>query len=192
MKKPAIALSAALAIAIILSHAYSAVFVYYPITVGIQPVSPPIVFSPGSNAGQPDLGPGNTIGVDIGTNNISLSLTLHPTYQHTYYHNLSLIVNNDTKAYYVTFRVTGAASLPSGSAARLLVYNSPNGGSIVADVNLLSTGDTSASIPINAGEKWRIDVYIFIPEGAALPSPTTASVQLIYSTSADTPPSVPP
>ncbi|MDT7895223.1 MAG: hypothetical protein RQ855_03385, partial [Desulfurococcales archaeon] len=73
MKKPALALSVALAIAIILSYAFASVFVYYPLTVNLSPVSPPIKFLAGSNANQSDLGGGgspytsNTIGVTIGS-----------------------------------------------------------------------------------------------------------------------------
>ena len=199
LKRPALALSVALAIAIILSYAYSGVFVYYPINVSLQPVNPPITFSPGSNANQNDLGGGgnpyvsNKIGVSTGLKGTVLSLTLHPTFQHNYYYNLSLIVNNDGKAYYITFRVKQAANLPPGSAVRLLVYNAPSGGQKVADVSLLSTGDTSATAQIPAGGKWRIDVYIYIPEVSTLPNPTSAEVQLIYSPETGvTPPSVPP
>jgi len=197
LKKPALALSVALAIAIILSYAFASVFVYYPLTVNLSPVSPPIKFLAGSNANQSDLGGGgspytsNTIGVTIGSDGASLTLTLHPTKQHNYYRNVSLIQNTDGKAYYITVRVNTAASLPAGSQARLLIYDAPSGGSLVANVNLLATGDTSASATIPAGAVWRIDLYIFIPEGASV-SATSASLQLIYSPSSETPPTVPP
>jgi len=198
LKRPALALSVALAIAIILSYAYSAVFVYYPMNVILRPVDPPIIFSPGSNANQNDLGgqnnpyDSNKIDVNTGLQGTVLSLTLHPTYQYNYYYNLSLIVNNDGKAYYITLKVKQAASLPPDSVARLLVYNAPSGGDEVADVSLLSTGDT-ATAQIPAGGVWRIDVYIYIPEGNTLPSQTSAEVQLIYSPETGvTPPIVPP
>jgi hypothetical protein len=202
LRRPAPTLSVALAIAIILSYAYSSVFVYYPISVSLQPVSPPIKFLAGSNANQSDLGGGgspyvsNTIGVSIGSEGVSLNLTLHPTKQHNYYRNVSLIQNTDSKAYYVTIRVNTAASLPAGSVARLLIYNVPSGGTKVADVSLLATGDTSATATIaasgNPGSIWRIDLYIFIPEGSTA-SATSASLQLIYSPSNEAPPSpVPP
>jgi hypothetical protein len=197
LKKPALALSVALAIAIILSYAFASVFVYYPVTVNLSPVSPPIRFLDGSNANQNDLGgsgspySSNTIGVTIGSDGASLTLTLHPTKQHNYYRNVSLIQNTDGKAYYITIRVNTAASLPSGSQARLLIYDRPSGGSLVANVNLLATGDTSASATIPTGAVWRIDLYIFIPEGSTASS-TSASLQLIYSPSSETPPTVPP
>jgi hypothetical protein len=164
-------------------------------------VSPPIKFLAGSNANQSDLGGGgspyvsNTIGVIIGPNSTSLTLTLHPTIQHNYYRNVSLIQNTDGKAYYITIRVVTPASLPPGSQARLLIYNAPSGGSIVANVNLLTTGDTTASATIAAsgspGSVWRIDLHIYIPEGSTV-SATSASLQLIYSPSDETPPTLPP
>ena len=195
MKRPALALSVALAIAIILSYAFASVFVYYPITVNLSPVNPPIVFQYGRNANEDDLGNGNIIGVSIGPDGARLTLTLHPTRQHNYYKEVSLIENTDGKAYYITVRVNSAANLPSGSVARLLIYDRPIGGTLVANVNLLATGDTSASATISAsgtpGSVWRIDLYIFIPEGSSV-SATSAFVQLIYSPSSETPPEVPP
>ena len=192
---------AAIVAVLMMSYAFTSVFVYYPVTVNLSPVSPPIKFLDGSNANQNDLGGGgspytsNTIGVTIGSDGASLTLTLHPTKQYNYYRNVSLIQNTDGKAYYITIRVNTPASLPSGSAARLLIYNAPSGGTKVADVNLLATGDTSASATISAsgnpGSIWRIDLYIFIPEGASV-SATSASLQLIYSPSSETPPTVPP
>ncbi|MEM2671811.1 MAG: hypothetical protein QXI64_10165 [Sulfolobales archaeon] len=185
-----------------ISHVFASVFVYYPVTVNLSPVSPPIKFLAGSNANQNDLGGGgspyvsNTIGVTIGSDGASLTLTLHPTKQHNYYRNVSLIQNTDGKAYYITIRVNTAASLPSGSVARLLIYDRPSGGAKVADVSLLATGDTSATATISAsgnpGSVWRIDLYIFIPEGSTA-SATSASLQLIYSPSNEAPPNpVPP
>jgi hypothetical protein len=199
LKRPAFALSVALAIAIILSYAFASVFVYYPITVYLSPVNPPIRFLAGSNANQSDLGGGgspyvsNTIGVIIGPNSTSLTLYLHPTIQHNYYRNVSLIVNTDGKAYYITIRVNSAANLPAGSQARLLIYNAPSGGSLVASVNLLATVETSAIISASGdpGSVWRIDLHIYIPEGSSV-SATSASLQLIYSPSNETPPTLPP
>jgi hypothetical protein len=194
LKRPALALPVALAIAIILSYAFASVFVYYPVIVNLSPVNPPIRFQPGSNANQDDLGSGNTIGVDIGPDGASLALSLHPTKQHNYYIDVSRIENTDSKAYYITIRVITAASLPPGSVARLLIYNAPSGGSIVANVNLLATGDTTASATIaasgNPGSVWRIDIYILIPEGLPVSS-TFAEILLIYSPSSETPPTLP-
>jgi hypothetical protein len=201
LRRPATALSVALAIAIILSYAFASVFVYYPVTVNLSPVNPPIRFQDGSNANREDLGgsgspyTSNRIEVTIGSDGASLTLTLHPTKQHNYYRNVSLIQNTDGKAYYITVRVVSPATLPPGSQARLLIYNAPSGGTLVANVNLLATGDTSATATIaasgNPGSIWRIDLYIFIPEGSTV-SATSASLQLVYSPSNETPPTVPP
>jgi hypothetical protein len=197
LKKQALALSVALAIAIILSYAFASVFVYYPITVYLSPVSPPIVFQYGSNANEDDLGDGNTIGVSIGSDGASLTLTLHPTSHHNYYKDVSRIENTDGKAYYITIRVITAipaAGLPSEFRAVLLIYDESSGAR-VANVNLLATGDTSASATISAygdpGSVWRIDLYIYIPEGSSISGTLTASLQLIYSPSSETPPTLP-
>jgi len=195
LKKPALAQSVALAIAIILSYAFASVFVYYLVTVNLSPVNPPIKFIGGSNANQSDLGGSNTIGVIIGPNSTSLTLYLHPTIQHNYYRDVSRIENTDSKAYYITVRVNTPAGLPSGSVARLLIYDAPSGGSIAIDVNLLTTEDTptppASPVAIPAGAVWRIDLYILIPEDSD-PSGTYAEIQLIYSPSDETPPEVPP
>jgi hypothetical protein len=196
LKRPALALSVALAITIILSYAFASVFVYYPITVSLQPVSPPIRFLDGSNANRDDLGGSgspyvsNTIGVTIGSDGANLALTLHPTKQHNYYKDVSRIENTDGKAYYITIRVNTPASLPPGSEARLLIYDAPSGGTKVVDVSLRATGDTSP-VSIPAGAVWRIDLHIYIPEDSTA-SPTSASLQLIYSPSNEAPPSIPP
>ncbi|MFZ8822766.1 MAG: hypothetical protein ACO2O0_01240 [Desulfurococcales archaeon] len=181
-----------------ISHTFASVFVYYPVTVNLLPVNPPVRFQPGSNANRDDLGgsgfpyTGHTIGVSIGPDGASLELTLHPTKQHNYYLDVSRIENADDKAYYITVRVITAATLPSGSVARLLIYDAPSGGSIAIDVNLLATGDTpTPPVAIPAGAVWRIDLYIYIPEGSFV-SATSASLQLIYSPSSETPPEAPP
>jgi hypothetical protein len=197
VKREIIAGVAAIVAVLIMSYAFASVFVYYPVTVNLSPVNPPIKFQTGNNANQKDLGGGgdpytsNTIKVDIGSDGASLTLTLHPTKQYNYYKDVSRIRNTDGKAYYITVRVVTAASLPSGSVARLLIYNALSGGTLVANVNLLATGDTSATATIPADAVWRIDLYIYIPEGSTA-SATSASLQLIYSPSSETPPTVPP
>ena len=199
MKREIVASTAIIVAILMLSYAFASVFVYYPITVNLSPVNPPIRFDYGSNANGYDLGgsgdpyTSNTIGVTIGPAGTSLILTLHPTRQHNYYKEVSLIENTDGKAYYITIRVVTAAVLPPGSVALLLIFDEL--GSRVAEVDLLATGDTSATSTIAAsgtpGSIWRIDLYIFIPEGST-PSATSAFVQLIYSPSSETPPAVPP
>lgn len=176
------ALVALLAISAVASVAFASVFVYYPVSVAVSPVAPPVIFASGSNANQSDLG-GNTISVILGANLTSVSITVHPTYQITYYKNVTVIKNNDTvNAYYVTIRVNTA--LPATYAGSELIVQTATGS---VAVNLTATGDTYIG-QIPAGGNWSVDLLFDIPEGAPLPAPATASIQLIYSTSTETPP----
>ncbi len=191
---------AAIAVTLVLtiSIAYANVFVYAPIQAQLQPVNPPVYFDQGSNAGKPDLGPNNNIVVSVGPNKESLNVTIRPTYQTTYYENISIVINSDNKAYYVYFRVQTAASLPTGSIAWLCVYNSnatrsltgwpvPSPTGYQLCVNLLQSGLNNNYITLNANSKVELDVYIYIPEGTS-PSSTSAQLHLIYTPTAETPP----
>ena len=112
----------ALLIAVVISIAFAGVFVYYPMAVTLQPVSPPVYFAEGTNSNQDDLWNGNKISVSIGSNKTSLNITVHPTYRVTYYKNVSIVYNNDYKAYKVCFRVENPLSgLPPGSEAYLYI-----------------------------------------------------------------------
>jgi hypothetical protein len=179
---------------ILLAIAYSGVFVHYPVSVSTSPVSPPVIFLPGSNANAQDIRGNNIIEVAISPQNTSLSITVHPTFQNNYYRNVSLIANIDIKAYNVTIRVTTPLSgYPPGSMARLLIFDSPSDGNQLASVDLLGTGDTFIS-QISAGGIWRIDLFIVIPE-PTLPQNSTAKLLLIYSPTSEAPaqlPSPPP
>ncbi|MGC9011912.1 hypothetical protein, partial [Thermogladius sp.] len=88
---------ALVAVAVFTSIVFASVFVYYPVSVTVSPVSPPVYFEYGTNANQPDLGGANTIDVTLGANKTSLTITIHPTYWVSYYKNVSLIVNGDSK-----------------------------------------------------------------------------------------------
>jgi len=169
-----------IALAAIVAAVNAAVFAYYPITVNITGTQP-VAFDLGSNANQSDLGAGNSIVVSLGSNSTSVTITIHPTYQYTYYHNITLVKNIDTgKSYYVAFRVTQPISgWPAGSVAKMIVYTS--GGTKVIEVDLKQQYTTSWIGPLSAGDYYRIDFYIYYPEGSSLPSGTSVSVQLIYS-----------
>ena len=186
---------AALAIAALAaSIALASVFVYSPLSIGVEAQKPVIVFEPGSNAGNPDLN-GTTILVSVGANDTSATITIHPTYQVTYYENITLIRNKDSShAYQVTLRVNQPLSLPPGSRATLYIYSkgasrsltgwstdelAPAQGTFIAALNLTSTGETSFTL--NGGETVEADILVYIPEGVQLPAPSTASVYLIYS-----------
>ncbi len=189
--RPALALATALIIALVLSYAYGAVFVYYPISLTVSPTQNPVKLEAGSNAGQPDIS--GTIVVTHGPNKASLTITIHPTYQHNYYYDPAQAKNDGTQTYYVTIRVTQALTLPAGSSAKLVIVDHATGNTL-GTVNLLATGDTAISTPLGSNAQWRIDIYVFIPEGVPLPPSTTATIQFIYTpeTNAPTPPTVPP
>jgi len=208
-RKKLLSLILALLTAIMLSTAFASVFSYYPAQVSVAPTSPPVYFAPGKNAGSSDLGSGNTIAVSLGSNSVSAAITVHPTYQVTYYKNVTLIVNNEPtvsgKAYKIYIRVvTPISGLPSGSIAKLYIYSksaqrsltdytkypapavAPATGTYIAVVDLTTT-DTISVGYLNAGSAYEIDIYIYIPEGASLPSsPLTASIMLIATPSSET------
>jgi hypothetical protein len=73
-----------LAISIASTAVFASVFVYYPVSIAATPQAPPIIFSSGSNSNANDLR-GQQITVSISQANTSLSITVHPTYQTTYY-----------------------------------------------------------------------------------------------------------
>jgi hypothetical protein len=196
-------LLALVSLAVFASIVFASVFVYYPASITVSPVSPPVVFAAGSNANQPDLLGTNTISVNIGQNGASLSVTLHPTYQVTYYKNITIIYNTDSKTYYVYLRVqTPATGLPSGSKLILYIYNAnadrslsgypqptPTSGSYAASLDLTTSGQTQAQITLSSGSWLELDVYVYIPEGTTLPSsPVTAQLLLVYTPSTETPP----
>jgi len=208
-RKKLLSLILALLTAIMLSIAFASVFSYYPAQVSVAPTSPPVYFALGKNAGSSDLGSGNTITLTLGKNGSSGSITIHPTYQVTYYKNVTVIVNSDTKAYNVYIRVTSPITLPTGSGsaigtsptsgmAKLYIYSkgasrsltgfptpAPSGSYITVD--LTTTGTTSVG-SLSGGGVYEIDIYIYIPEGASLPSSLTASIMLIATPSSETPP----
>lgn len=181
-------------LALALAVANAAVFVYYPMTVNITGVRP-VVFDYGSNADQPDLGTGNNIAVTLGASNTSVTIGIHPTYEYTYYHNVTLVKNIDTgKSYYVAFRVTQPITgWPSDSIAKMIIYGSDNQKKLEIDLKATAGTTTSWIGSLNAGDYYRIDFYIYYPEGNQLPSNTQVQLQLIYSPQgAGSAPTVPP
>jgi len=186
------------AIACVLSVAFAAVFVFFPANITMSFASPPVIFLPGKNANQPDIGQGNTIGVTVGDNKTSVSITLHPTYQKTYYQNITLVKNVESgagsKAYNLWFKVnTPVSGLPAGSQAKLLVYQAgaARNGAPILTVDLTSSG-VSNMITLNANSFYEIDFFVVYPEGQRLPqNPVTASLELIFSPQSETPPTYP-
>ncbi len=185
----------AVALALAISIAYANVFVYMPIEVKLEPVAPPVYFEYGSNAGKPDIGSGNNIIVSLGPSKESLAVTIHPTYEVSYYKNISIIVNTDNKVYYLSFKVEEPAILPPGSVAYLCVYesNAPrklwvspaNPRPIPIEVLCVYLLPYYANVAyehvINANSKLELDIYVYIPQGVPLPSQTSAKIHLIYT-----------
>jgi len=180
-----------------LTATLASVFAYYPVTATLAPTSPPVYFAAGTNAGQDDIGSGNTISVTIGSNGASLSFTVHPTYQTCYWKNITIIKNNDSKAYNIYLRVVTPVSGISGATVRIYVYNKgatrslsgyptpePTSGTYV---DLTTTGTTAIG-QLSGGGAFEIDVYTYIPEDSTLPSSASAQLLLIYTPSSETPP----
>ncbi len=187
--KYALAALAVAALALVLTAAMASVFAYYPLSLTIQGTAPPIVLEEGSNAGQADLS--GTIDVSVGQNKTSLTVTLHPTYQTTYYKNVSIIKNQDSSnTYYIWIRVKSPANptLPAGSTAQLIVKSS--GGATLATVDLTASA-TAGPISLNAGDYLQLDFKFSIPEGSRLADfqGVSVSMDVIYSTQyAEAPP----
>ena len=188
----------ALLIAVVISIAFASVFVYHPMAVTLQPVQPPVYFDAGTNSNKDDLG--YKISVSIGDNATSLTITVHPTYQVTYYKNVSIVYNSDYKSYKVCFKVnTPLSNLPPDSEAYLYIYSNgsdrslsgyptPTPSGFLAQIDLTSTTVPTKIGLLNAGQGYELDLYIYIPEGASLPSTQTIQLYLIYTPSGETPP----
>jgi len=180
-----------LAASLVATAVFASVFVYYLVTIQVSPTAPPVIFSEGSNANQRDLG-SNTITVSISDANTSLSVKVHPTYQVTYYKNITVITNTDSNAYYIKLRVNTPASDSNLESAYLIVKDSngytvkDSSGSTV-QIDLKSNSETGW-INLDAGGKYTLDLNITYSAGigasynSAPGSEFTASIQLIYST----------
>lgn len=161
----------------------ASIFVYYPINTQISPKAPPIIFKYGSNTGRTDLR-GTTITATMGDANTSLTITIHPTYQKTYYKDIARINNTDENhAYYVMLNVINSLTNTKILNAKLYLYE---GNVKKLEANLLTTGTTSW-VSMNAKAEWRIDIEIEINEtGGSYNNPPFTSdsttLKLIYST----------
>jgi hypothetical protein len=180
-----------------LTATLASVFAYYPVTATLSPTNPPVYFDLGTNANKNDIGSGNTITVTKGSNGASLSFTVHPTYQTCYWKNITIIKNDDSKAYNIYLRVVTPVSGISGATVGIYVYNkgaarslsgyptpAPASGTYVD----LTTSGTTLIGQLSGGSTFEIDVYTYIPEGSTLPSSASASLLLIYTPSGETPP----
>ncbi len=181
-KSSPVLLLLALAVALAASMASASVFVYYPLTANIVYTPPSVEVQAGSNAGRSDLG-GTTITVNIGQNRTSAEVTIHPTYQTTYYKDVLRIVNTDTQnTFYVYIRVTQAATniATAGGSLQMIV----NGTSID-----LTRTETAGPFTLGPNQLLVVDIKSTLPEGIKLPNPDTVRIQVIYTGSpTETPP----
>ncbi len=169
-----------LAILALLALVGTAVFVYYPISITVNSVSPPVIFGLGSNANQADLA-GNTIQVTLGPNSTSASLVLHPTYEKTYYHDVLRIVNPappNGDNYFIAIRVTSPLAGAAFVQARAYVYDNAN--NLLFTVDLKVAGDYGWPTALPDNTQYRVDIEIVISQGVLLPS-GSVNLELIYS-----------
>lgn len=176
---------------ILASIVFASVFVYYPASVQVSPTAPPVIFIEGSNSNQRDLY-GTIITTTIDTTGTSASITLHPTYQRTYYLDVLRIKNQDSQAYYVRINVISTITNGNLASAKLYIYN---GGVRVGVVDLLTTQlQPDSWIVLNGNGELRIDFefqyatsggsYNTAPSGSG-----TINLELVYSTvNTETPP----
>ncbi|MEB3861898.1 MAG: hypothetical protein GSR84_06730 [Desulfurococcales archaeon] len=167
----------------------ASVFVYNPITGRLVTTTPAIIFQPGANAGQADLGNNNTITVSLSPSQTSASVLLHPTYQKTYYKDILEVNNTDANTtYYILLRVTDP--LDDAKVVEAFAYLKDTGGTLLATLDLTVAGTETVWIPIPANTVYIIDFSFVISDGAG-DSPNTApsltdtqfAIDLIYSTS---------
>ncbi|MEM4487995.1 MAG: hypothetical protein QXK88_04235 [Desulfurococcaceae archaeon] len=180
------------------------VFAYYPFQLVVQPVEPPIKFLLGSNAGQKDLG-NKEIQVNIGSDSTSAGITVHPTYQTTYYKNLTLISNTDSKAYNVYLILDQmSGSIPAGSKVWLIVYDynatrdlpasypqpgEPSGAVRVIELTSTNTNNPQQIGALSGNSMWEVDLMVYIPEGTSISGQqATFNMHLVYTPSSEIPP----
>ncbi len=177
---------ALLAIAAVASVAFASVFVYYPGSVTAYYQAPPVVWAAGDNTNATDIG-GQTIEVNVGPNATELTVSVHPTYEYTYYKNITIINNTDTaNGYYIAIRVTQAANISSiaGAEVKLILSNATS-----TEVIDLSVTGTSTWYYLPAGSHVNVDIEYYLPSGVKLPNSIVFSIQLIYSpTNTEAPP----
>jgi len=162
-----------------------------PASVQVSPRAPPVIFEEGSNSNQRDLY-GETITTDIDATGTSASITLHPTYQRTYYKDVLRIKNQDSQVYYVKIKVNETITGENLASAKLYIYS---GGDRVGVVDLLTTQlQPDSWIVLNGNGVLRIDFefqyttsggsYNTAPSGSG-----TITLELVYSTvNTETPP----
>jgi len=176
---------------------FASVFVYYPLNISLTPSKPAVYFIAGSNAGQNDImyGTGNKIIVSVDSAGAFAQITVHPTYQTTYYKDVLEITNQDNQAYYVWLNVTNPITVGGNLTSAVLYVIDDVGNQHSVDLHL-TTGPVLVG-QISGGKTWRIDLEFQItgygnngsPSQAPILSDYSASLNLIYSPSNENPPS---
>jgi len=181
------------ALAITLAVVNASVFVYYPITVNLSPVAPPVIFDKGSNTGGDDLG-NNKIQVVIQSNdptNTSATITVHPTYRTTYYKDILRIKNQDTRAYHIRIYVEDIFNDDKIISAYLII------GSEQIDLKSGGFQPSDSWITISASGQLSVDLKLVIStsggsyDSAPSLSDSQATIKLIYSPQNIEPPPTP-
>jgi len=190
-----------IALATIVAAVNAAVFVYYPLSITLQPSKPAVYFVLGTNANQNDIMygvDGNRIVVIVDSAGAQAWITVHPTYQRTYYRDVLRVVNQDNVTYTVWLIIDNPISV-SGNLTSAKLYVKDASGNTVKTVDLSQTGSQTGSVligQISGGAYWRIDLEFQItgygdqesPSEAPILSDTSASLRLVYTPSNETPP----
>lgn len=166
----------------------ASVFVYNPMSGQLLTTTPAIIFQPGTNAGQADLG-GNTITVLQSPSQTSATVELHPTYQKTYYKDVIQINNTEANTYYIILRVIDPLSDTRITQAKAYIYDTATD-TLLATVDLTLPGNETPWITMNGNAVFRVDFEFVIADQAG-DSPNTPpsltdsqfTLDLIYSTS---------
>ncbi|MCE4628456.1 MAG: hypothetical protein F7C34_04845 [Desulfurococcales archaeon] len=142
----------------------------------------PIRVEPGRIAGSPDLN--GTIDVQIGPN-LSVSITVHPTYQLTAYPGLVNVTNIGNTTHNYSIIVVHPYTGPPGAAAYLAEFNASNG-TLVIRANLSQAG-VYGPYPIEPGETVELSLVTYYPEGEPLQE-VNATFSIAVGKSQEVPP----
>ena len=169
--------------------ANAAVFVYYPVSVTMQPTKPDIVLVPGTNANQTDLA-GNVISVIIpgflnnaNGNQTTATIVIHPTLQYNYYHDIIRIRNNGNITYFVNIYINSTNVTAAFPLAYIVIdgvkYTIPPAGNFISINN----------IQILSGQELIVGFLLYAPDNQPFPQnpnttqilPVTLDLMVVYS-----------
>ncbi len=175
----------ALAATIVLLSAvigYAGWVVVYQMNGQVTETQPPVYFNSGPNNNTAGLG-GGTIYVSLGPNQTSATVYFNVTYGTTWIIDLLNITNNDTTNYYGKLCVATPVQSATGvvSSAQAVVVD-PTTNTILATVDLLTSGACSSTFTIPAGGNVTVDFNFTLSEGIQLDTtPLSFTLTLQYS-----------